>query len=112
MTKTKMAYLEDWLYLANQSNLKSIQKALIGWKKAGLKKSHVCFDHVGLIEAYIMLFCGLFLPFFVFFYWSPPWKIFCRRPCKSPEANGNLRAKLLATRRPKRSLRCHLAKVT
>jgi len=26
---------------ANQSNLKRIQKALIGWKK-----SHFCFDHV------------------------------------------------------------------
>jgi len=35
-------------YLANQGNMKSIQKALIGWKKkAGPpNKKHFCFDHV------------------------------------------------------------------
>jgi len=33
-------------YIANQSNLKSIQKALIDWKKPALQKSHFCFDHV------------------------------------------------------------------
>jgi len=26
--------------------MKSFQKALIGWKKAGPPKSHVCFNHV------------------------------------------------------------------
>jgi len=31
---------------ANQNNLKSIQKALIGWKKPALQKRHFCFDHV------------------------------------------------------------------
>jgi len=37
-------------YLANQSNLKSIQKALIGWKKAGPPKSHFCFDRVNRLN--------------------------------------------------------------
>jgi len=40
MIKTKS------FYSANQSNLKSFQKALIGWKKAGPPKSHFCFNHV------------------------------------------------------------------
>jgi len=35
MIKTKVAFLEAGFYPANQSNLKSIQKALIGWIKAG-----------------------------------------------------------------------------
>jgi len=34
MIKTKVAFLEGHFYPANQINLKSIQKALIGWKKA------------------------------------------------------------------------------
>jgi len=38
MIKTNVAFLEGWLYPANQSNLKSFQKALIGWKKAGPPK--------------------------------------------------------------------------
>jgi len=39
MIKTKVAYLEGRVYPANQNNLKSFQKTLIGWKKAGsLKK--------------------------------------------------------------------------
>jgi len=38
MCKTKVAFWRAAFYLANQSNLKSIQKALIGWKKAGLPK--------------------------------------------------------------------------
>jgi len=56
MIKTKVAFLEDRL-LSSQSeqsekfskspdNLKSFQKALIGWKKAGPPKSHFCFDHI------------------------------------------------------------------
>jgi len=38
MIKTKVAFLEGGYYPANQSNLKSIQQALIGWKKAGPPK--------------------------------------------------------------------------
>jgi len=34
MIKTKRFFLRAGFYLANQSNLKSFQKALIGWKKA------------------------------------------------------------------------------
>jgi len=37
-----VAFLEDRLYLA-LSNLKNIQKPLIGWKKAGPPKSHFYF---------------------------------------------------------------------
>jgi len=33
MIKTKVAFWRAGFYLANQSNLKSIQKDLIGWKK-------------------------------------------------------------------------------
>jgi len=38
MIKTKVSCLEAGFYPANQNNLKSFQKALIGWKKAGLPK--------------------------------------------------------------------------
>jgi len=34
MIKIKVAFLEAGFYPANQSNLKSFQKALFGWKKA------------------------------------------------------------------------------
>jgi len=43
MIKTKVAFLESRFYPANQSNLKSIQKSLIGWKKAGLLKKPLLF---------------------------------------------------------------------
>jgi len=53
MIKTKVAFLEGRLffnqseragfYLANQSNIKIIQKALIGWKKAGPPKKPLLF---------------------------------------------------------------------
>jgi len=46
MIKTKWLFGGPVFYPANQSNLKSIQKALIGWNKAGRPKIHVCFDHV------------------------------------------------------------------
>jgi len=49
MIKTKV------VYPANQSNLKSIQKALIGWKKAGPPKKHFYFDHVNRL--YVNLKC-------------------------------------------------------
>jgi len=39
MIKTKVAFF----YPANQSNLKSFQKALIGWKKAGPPKKPLLF---------------------------------------------------------------------
>jgi len=43
MIKTKVAMLEGRLYPANQSKLKSIQKALIDWKKAGPPKKPLLF---------------------------------------------------------------------
>jgi len=44
MIKTKVAFLEDRL-LSSQlsSNLKSFQKALIGWKKSGPRKKPLLF---------------------------------------------------------------------
>jgi len=42
MIKTKVALLDDF-YSSNQSNLKSIQRALIGWKKAGPSKQPLLF---------------------------------------------------------------------
>jgi len=43
MIKTKMAFWRTGFYPANQSNLKSIQKGLIGWKKAGPPKKPLLF---------------------------------------------------------------------
>jgi len=43
MIKTKVAFLEGRLFPANQSNLKSFQNDLIGWKKAGPKKKPLLF---------------------------------------------------------------------
>jgi len=43
MIKAKVAFLKGQFYPANQSNLKSIQKALIGWKKAGPSKTPLLF---------------------------------------------------------------------
>jgi len=43
MIKTKVAFLEGRLYSANQSSLKSIEKALIGWKKANPPKKPLLF---------------------------------------------------------------------
>jgi len=45
-SKQRRLFWRAGFYPANQSNLKSLQKALIGWIKAGLPKSHFCFDHV------------------------------------------------------------------
>jgi len=45
-SKQKWLFWRASFYPANQSNLKSIQKALISWKKAGPLKKHFCFDHV------------------------------------------------------------------
>jgi len=42
-------------YPANQSNLKSLQKALIGWKKAGPPNKHF-FKQVKGFENWIHLF--------------------------------------------------------
>jgi len=42
MIKTKVAFLESRL-LANQSNVKRFQKALIGWKKVGPPKKPLLF---------------------------------------------------------------------
>jgi len=38
MIKTKLAFWRVGFYLANQNNLKTFQKALIRWKKAGHPK--------------------------------------------------------------------------
>jgi len=46
MIKTKVVFWRAGFYLANQSNLKDFQKALIGWKKAGPSKKPLLFDHV------------------------------------------------------------------
>jgi len=46
MNKIKAAFWRTGFFLANQSNLTGIQKALIGWKKYGLQKSHFCIAHV------------------------------------------------------------------
>jgi len=60
VSKIELACLHDqnksgffWragFYPANQSNLKSFQKALIGWKKPALQKSHFCFDHANRLN--------------------------------------------------------------
>jgi len=42
MIEARVAFLEGRLYPANQSNPNSIQKALIGWKKASPLKKHFC----------------------------------------------------------------------
>jgi len=46
MIKTKVAFLRADFYPVNQSSLKSIKKALIGWKKAGPPKKPLLFYHV------------------------------------------------------------------
>jgi len=39
MIKTKVVIWRAGFYSINQSNVKSFQKALIGWKKAALQKA-------------------------------------------------------------------------
>jgi len=43
MIKTKVTFWRAGFYPANQSNLTGFQKALIGWKKAGLPKKPLLF---------------------------------------------------------------------
>jgi len=43
MIKQKWLFWRAGFYLANQSNLKSFQKARIGWKKAGPPKKPLLF---------------------------------------------------------------------
>jgi len=43
MIKTNVAFLRAGFYSDNQSNLKSFQKALIGWKKACPPKKPLLF---------------------------------------------------------------------
>jgi len=43
MIKAKVTYLRAGFYPANQSNLKSFQKVLIGWKKTGPPKKPLLF---------------------------------------------------------------------
>jgi len=49
MIKAKMAFLKGRLLSSQSEQFKSIQKALIGWKKAGPPKSHFCFDRPPLL---------------------------------------------------------------
>jgi len=46
MIKIKVAFLEGRLLSSQSKQFKSIQKAMIGWKKPALQKSHFYFDHV------------------------------------------------------------------
>jgi len=43
MIKRKVDFWRAGFYLANQCNLKSIQKGLIGWKKVGPPKKPLLF---------------------------------------------------------------------
>jgi len=43
MIKTKVAFMEAGFYPSNQSSLKSIEKALIGWKRVGPPKKPLVF---------------------------------------------------------------------
>jgi len=43
MIKIKVAFLRADFYPANQSNLKSVQKSLIGWIKAGPPKNPLLY---------------------------------------------------------------------
>jgi len=43
MIKTKVAFLEGRLLSSQSEQIKSIQKSLIGWKKAGLLKKPLLF---------------------------------------------------------------------
>jgi len=43
MSTKEVAFMEDGIYPANQSHLKSFQKVLTGWKKADLPKKPLCF---------------------------------------------------------------------
>jgi len=43
MIKTKVDFWRASFYQTNQSHLKSIEKALIGWKKAGPPKKPLLF---------------------------------------------------------------------
>jgi len=52
-SKQKWLFWRADFYLANQSNLKSFQKALIGWKK-----SHFCFDHANWLIMHSII-CNL-----------------------------------------------------
>jgi len=58
MIKTKLALLKGRLLSSQLGNLKSFQKALIGWKKADLPKSHFCFDHVNRLIV-VINFCQI-----------------------------------------------------
>jgi len=53
MIKTRVAFWRAGFYPANQSNLKSFQKSLVGWKKSGPLKSHYCFDLVNRLIVFL-----------------------------------------------------------
>jgi len=55
MIKTKMAFLVGRLLSIQSEQFKSIQKALIGWKKPAIQKSHFCFDHENRLNITVFL---------------------------------------------------------
>jgi len=67
MIRTKVAFLEGGFYTANQSNLKSIQKALplIAWKKAGPPKKPLLFPSCKQANFTQLLTNFILLNFFV-----------------------------------------------
>jgi len=67
-------------YPANQSNLKSFQKALIGWKKPAFQKRHFCFVNRGRlsIEPFFQPIFFHFESFLITFDWLE--KILDRKP--------------------------------
>jgi len=79
MIETKVTFLEGF-YPANQNNLKSFQKALIGWKKAGpLKINQFCFDHVNRLNLQLLLSVTAATEIFVtdFIFKSNDFILFC-----------------------------------
>jgi len=64
MIKTKVAFLEGRLLSCH--NLKSFQKALIGWGKASPPKEPLLFDHVNRLfinyKSYMMIWPTLHPP--------------------------------------------------
>jgi len=69
MIKTKVAFWRAGFYPANQSNWKSSQKALIGWKKVGPPKKPLLLWWC--IQAKITQSYSRILKAYVS--WSPTW---------------------------------------
>jgi len=59
-SKQKWLFWRAGFYSANQSNLKSFQKSLNGWKKPALQKNYFSFDHVNRLTI-LILWISIFL---------------------------------------------------